>query len=138
MESNEERMVTLTGTDDLAGELAYTDTGPTEAEKITIADIKKDGIYELRVNGKTAAGLLYTEAGRRVTIRSTAVFREFRGKGIAGKLLGGVLDMLRGEGRTAILTCPFAMAFLRSHPEYADVVDSAFPRAADSHSHGGI
>ena len=127
MESNEESMVTLTGEGQVIGELA---TSATEVERVTISDNKEAGTYELGVDGQTAAGVLYTETGTRVTILATSVFPEFRGKGIAGQLLGGVLDMLRAEGRTVTLTCPFATAFVQSHPEYADVVDPTFPGTA--------
>ena len=137
MESNQESMVTLTGSDQVVRELAHPATGAIEAEKVTITDNKEAGVYELWVDGQTAAGLLYNEAGTRVTILATAVFPKFRGKGIAGKLLGGVLDLLRAEGRTATLTCPFATAFVHSHPQYADVVDPTFPGNARS-GHGRI
>ena len=137
MESNQESLVTLTGTDQVIRELAHPATGAIEAEKVTITDNKEAGVYELWVDGQTAAGLLYNEAGTRVTILATAVFPKFRGKGIAGNLLGGVLDLLRAEGRTATLTCPFATAFVHSHPQYADVVDPTFPGNARS-GHGRI
>ena len=137
MESNQESMVTLTGSDQVVRELAHPATGAIEAEKVTITDNKEAGAYELWVDGQTAAGLLYNEAGTRVTILATAVFPKFRGKGIAGNLLGGVLDLLRAEGRTATLTCPFATAFVHSHPQYADVVDPTFPGNARS-GHGRI
>ena len=137
MESNQESMVTLTGSDQVVRELAHPATGAIEAEKVTITDNKEAGAYELWVDGKTAAGLLYNETGTRVTILATAVFPKFRGKGIAGNLLGGVLDLLRAEGRTATLTCPFATAFVHSHPQYADVVDPTFPGNARS-GHGRI
>ena len=137
MESNQESMVTLTGSDQVVRELAHPATGAIEAEKVTITDNKEAGVYELWVDGQTAAGLLYNEAGTRVTILATAVFPKFRGKRIAGNLLGGVLDLLRAEGRTATLTCPFATAFVHSHPQYADVVDPTFPGNARS-GHGRI
>lgn len=137
MESNQESMVTLTGSDQVVRELAHPATGAIEAEKVTITDNKEAGVYELWVDGQTAAGLLYNEAGTRVTILATAVFPKFRGKGIAGNLLGGVLDLRRAEGRTATLTCPFATAFVHSHPQYADVVDPTFPGNARS-GHGRI
>ena len=137
MESNQESMVTLTGSDQVVRELAHPATGAIEAEKVTITDNKEAGVYELWVDGQTAAGLLYNEAGTRVTILATAVFPKFRGKGIAGNLPGGVLDLLRAEGRTATLTCPFATAFVHSHPQYADVVDPTFPGNARS-GHGRI
>ena len=132
MESNQESMVTLTGSDQVVRELAHPATGAIEAEKVTITDNKEAGVYELWVDGQTAAGLLYNEAGTRVTILATAVFPKFRGKGIAGNLLGGVLDLLRAEGRTATLTCPFATAFVHSQPQYADVVDPTFTGHARS------
>ena len=137
MESNQESMVTLTGSDQVVRELAHPATGAIEAEKVTITDNKEAGVYELWVDGQTAAGLLYNEAGTRVTILATAVFPKFRGKGIAGNLLGGVLDLLRAEGRTATLTCPFATAFVHSHPQYADDVDPTFPGNART-GHGRI
>ena len=137
MESNQESMVTLTGSYQVVRQLAHPATGAIEAEKVTITDNKEAGVYELWVDGQTAAGLLYNEAGTRVTILATAVFPKFRGKGIAGNLLGGVLDLLRAEGRTATLTCPFATAFVHSHPQYADVVDPTFPGNARS-GHGRI
>jgi len=40
--------------------------------------------------------------------------------------------MLRAEGRTVTLTCPFAAAFVHSHPESADVVDPTIPGHAPS------
>jgi len=97
---------------------------------MAIFDNKDARTYELAVDGQTAAGLLYSETGTRVTILATSVFPEFRGMGIASELLGGVLDLLRAEGRTATLTCPFATAFVEAHPEYADVVDPTFPGTA--------
>lgn len=127
MEANQDGMVALTGSDQVIAELASATTDAPDAEKVTITDNKAASTYELGVDGQIAAGLLYNETGTRVTILATSVFPEFRGKGIAGRLLGGVLDMLRAEGRTVTLTCPFATAFVRSHPEYADVVDTAFP-----------
>lgn len=133
MERNPEDMVTLVDADQVNGELAS--SRATDVEGVTITNNKEAGAYELAVDGQTAAGLLYAEAGTRVTLLATAVYPEFRGKGNAGKLLSGVLDMLREEGRTATLACSFASAFVESHPEYADVVDPTYPGNAHPGSH---
>ena len=55
MESNQESMVTLTGSDQVVRELAHPATGAIEAEKVTITDNKEAGVYELWVDGQTAA-----------------------------------------------------------------------------------
>lgn len=137
MERDKKNMITLTGHDEVIGEAELAMTGAVaDAGEVSIADNWEAGAYELEVDGQTAAGLLYRETGTRVALLATSVFPEFRGKGIAGKLLGGVLVMLREEGRTATLTCPFATSFVRSHPEYADVVDPIYPGNARSQGHG--
>jgi predicted GNAT family acetyltransferase len=80
------------------------------------------------LGGEIVAGVVYSKAGNRVTLLATSVFPAFRGKGIAARLLSGVLDKLRAQGETATITCPFAAEFVSTHPEYADVLDSAVPR----------
>lgn len=130
MERNEAHMAALIDAGELVAELVSSTNTVAEVGKVTITDNKEAGAYEFEVDGKTAAGVLYSETESRVTILATSVFPEFRGRGIASDLLGGVFDMLRAEGRTVTLTCPFATAFVDSHPEYADVVDPIFPGIA--------
>ena len=137
MERSEENMVMLLRTEQVIEELTALAAEASGVEKVIITDNKKAGTYELRIDTQTAAGLLYTETGTRVTLLATSVFPEFRGRGIASALLGRVLDTLRTEGRTATLSCPFALAFVQSHPEYADVVDPDLPGNAHSLGHHG-
>jgi predicted GNAT family acetyltransferase len=137
MKHGEKGMVTLLGTDQVIEELTTSAPNAFGAARVVVTDNTEVGAYELSIDAQTAAGLLYKETGARVTLLATSVFPEFRGRGIAGALIGQVLDMLRAEGRTVTLSCPFAMAFVRSHPEYADVVDPAFPGNAHSLGHHG-
>ncbi|WP_417540439.1 GNAT family N-acetyltransferase [Microbacterium maritypicum] len=136
MDNSQEAMVTLRGTDQVLRELSTSGSADSLVDLTNITKNEDVSVYELHIEDHTVAGLLYTEAGNRVTLLATSVFPEFRGKGLAGKLLRGVLDMLRTEGRTVTLTCPFATAFVHSHPEYADVVDPSFPGNAHSRRHG--
>lgn len=82
------------------------------------------GVFEATRDGETVAGVVYSRSGDRVTLLATSVFPAFRGQGIAGMLLSGVLDRLRAEGATATLSCSFATEFVDAHPEYADVLES--------------
>jgi hypothetical protein len=42
--------------------------------------------------------------------------------------------MLRAEGDTITVSCPFAVAFMKSHPEYADLLPAgAAERPARAH-----
>lgn len=129
MAGNAEDMITLTSAEqDLGGSNPSGATAP-DVEDLVITDNSERGIYEAAIGGRTAAGLVYSNVGSRVVLLATSVFPEFRGKGVAARLIGGVLDELRMQGKTATVTCPFGAAFVNAHPEYADVLDPAFPRS---------
>ncbi|MGI5145749.1 GNAT family N-acetyltransferase [Plantactinospora sp. CA-294935] len=127
MASNAEDMITLTGAEQDSGGSNLSGATAPDAEDLVITDNSELGIYEAAIGGRTAAGLVYSKVGSRVILSATSVFPEFRGKGVAAKLIGGVLDKLRMQGKTATVRCPFAAAFVNAHPEYADVLDPAFP-----------
>jgi len=133
MERNDEGMITLTDTDQVTEELGNPTNSAAGVGRVVVTDDMVADAFELAVDGRTAAGLLYSTAGTRVTLLATSVFPQFRGQGLASKLIGDVLDTLRTQGRTATLTCPFTIAFVASHPEYADVVDPVHPGAARRH-----
>lgn len=112
-------MVILTGNSQDADEAR---DPASESEDLTITENPDVGIFEAALGGVTVAGVVYSRAGDHVTLLATSVFPEYRGKGIAARLLTGVLDSLRASGRRVAVTCPFATAFARSHPEYADMI----------------
>lgn len=123
-------MVPLDGTDQEPEDVARSGTSSSGPADLTIVENPAAGIYEGVVGDVTAAGVVYTKVGNRVTLLATSVFPEFRGQGYATRLLAGVLDRLREDGATATVSCPFAATFLSDHPEYADVLDSRVPARA--------
>lgn len=126
MAGNADRMVRLTSVDQDSAEVDAPTT--SDAEDLIITENSEVGIYEATLGGVTVAGVVYSKTGNRVTLLATSVFPEFRGRGIAARLLRGVLDKLRAQGQTVATTCPFAAEFVNSHPEYADVRASVIPR----------
>ena len=81
MDSSQEGKVTLRGTDQVLGELDMSGTADSLAKVTNIANNESASVYELRIEDRTVAGLLYAETGNRVTLLATSVFPEFRGKG---------------------------------------------------------
>lgn len=139
MTDNAEDMITLTSAEQDAGDTNRSGATAPDAEDLVITDNSDLGVYEATIGGRTAAGLVYTKVGNRVTLMATSVLPEFRGKGVAARLIGSVLDELRTQGKTATVTCPFTAAFVNAHPEYADVLDPAYPgshTAAPGHGRG--
>lgn len=85
-----------------------------------------DNSSELRYevwSGDTLAGVIrYTRDGDIVTLVHTEVEPAFEGEGIGSALVGGALDDIRAKGKTFRPFCPFVAAYLKRHPEYADLV----------------
>lgn len=79
--------------------------------------------YRLLADGVEVGFVDYDPVGSEsILIKHTEVGRQFEGKGYGSELVRRVLDDIRGRGLTAIPICPYALAFVRRHPEYRDTV----------------
>jgi predicted GNAT family acetyltransferase len=123
MAERAEGMVILTGIEDNTDVNLYATT-TSNTGVLVITENSEDRIYEAAIGDETVAGVVYSKVGNRVTLMATSVFPAFRGKGVAARLLSGVLETLQLQGATVTITCPFAAAFVSAHPEYADVLDT--------------
>lgn len=65
--------------------------------------------------------------GRRVILKSTTVYPDYRGQGVASEMIRRLLVELRKQGVTATIECPIVRTFIDQHPEFADVVDPHHP-----------
>lgn len=77
--------------------------------------------FELDDGGVTAF-LNYKLAGNVLALNHTETPVAARGRGIASRLVQGVLDEARARGRKVAPVCAFVRAFLDKHPEYRDLV----------------
>ena len=85
-----------------------------------------DNEAELRYewwDGDSRVGLIAyrVEPGLRVLVH-TEVEPRFEHHGYAGRLVAAALDDLRARRLRVVPLCPFVSEFLRSHPDYADLV----------------
>ena len=91
-----------------------------------------NGWYEAVVNGQVVGMIVcYTPRGdQRVTLSHTIVEPQYRGRGIATRLVKHALDDLRAQGLKLTNSCPFVADYIADHPEYKELVDSRFPGRA--------
>jgi uncharacterized protein len=89
----------------------------------TVVDNPERHRYELRF-GDTVAGVVQyaTEPGTIVLVH-TEIAESVEGEGLGSKLVSGALDDIRARGLEVVPLCPFAAAYIRRHPEYADLVE---------------
>ena len=73
-------------------------------------------------SGGAIAFVEYRRAGDRVVLTHTEVPETLSGQGVGSKLVSGVLDKIRSEGRTVVAECEFVAAFIKRHPGYQSLV----------------
>lgn len=118
----------MNGADDqdtaaLIREVEEVDTPSAETdEEIAVRRIDAEHRYVATLGDRVIATILYRREGATTVIESTSVAREFRGRGIAADFIADVLDDLRGTGVAITAECPVVVAFVRSSPEYADLL----------------
>ncbi|QEO13835.1 N-acetyltransferase [Agromyces intestinalis] len=89
-----------------------------------VAVRRDDGrrVYAAVLDGAEIAHVEYADEGGRLVVITTVVEPEFRGRGIAIALIADALDDLRERGERIAVRCPVVGAFMRSNPQYADLL----------------
>jgi predicted GNAT family acetyltransferase len=76
--------------------------------------------YEALLDGVVAGSAYYRVRDTKV-FWHTEVKPQFEGKGVGTALARAVFEDLRARGEKAVIECPFLTAYLKRHPEYADL-----------------
>jgi predicted GNAT family acetyltransferase len=78
--------------------------------------------FELRVGDEIAGVASYRVTDDAYVMDHTETAPHLGGRGLGGRLVGFALDTLRADGRAVIPACSFVSAYIRRHPDYADLV----------------
>ncbi len=74
-------------------------------------------------NNNLLAEVTFPDADQNtVNINHTFVDDSLRGQGVAGQLLEAAANQLRSQGKKAVPTCSYAVAWFEKHPEYGDLL----------------
>ena len=77
--------------------------------------------FTVEVDGYVGV-LNYDLRGDTMTVTHTLVPEAIGGRGIAAELMRVALETARAEGWKVVPMCSYAVAYLRRHPEYADLL----------------
>lgn len=82
-----------------------------------------DRIYLEDAAGKMVAEVTFPDINENsVEINHTFVDDSLRGQGVAGKLMEEVAKRLRAEGKTAVLTCSYAISWFQKNKGNEDLI----------------
>jgi uncharacterized protein len=79
--------------------------------------------FATTVDGQRCA-LDYTLAAKTMTITHVLVPDPVSGRGIAAALTEAALTTARASGWRVLPQCPYAAAYVRRHPAWADLIDA--------------
>lgn len=91
------------------------------AHKKTAPELVTTGRFELERDGQVAT-LEYTMTDHVLGLLHTDIPEGLRGAGVASSLAKSALDWAREHHMKVDVTCPFVAEYLRTHPEYSDLV----------------
>ncbi len=96
---------------------------------MTVRDNPAELRYELLDGGKVVGEIRYRREASALALVHTEVDPSYEGTGAAGLLVEQAVRDLRERGLGLIPVCPYVRAWLRRHPEEADLVvaDPAMP-----------
>ena len=91
------------------------------ADTPTVTHNAAAGQFESRTEHGIAR-LKYTLRGQVMDLAHTTVPQEAEGQGVGAALAKAALDHAKREGVKVIPSCPFVAAYVKRHPQYAELV----------------
>jgi uncharacterized protein len=100
---------------------------PTEPR---VTDNPQASRYELWLETTCAGFIQYRTEPGMILLVHTEIDPAFAGQGLGERLVAGALEDLSARGLKLVPLCPFVRAYLRRHPDQADLVagDPAVPQ----------
>lgn len=88
-----------------------------------VVDRPSEGRYVVRSGGAVVGAAEYRRTKDRVVFTHTEIDPAAGGHGFGSRLVRAALDDVRRQGMRVVPLCPFVAAWIRHHPDYADLVD---------------
>lgn len=88
---------------------------------MSVVDNSARNRFELIENGHTAFAD-YRRQQNTLVVPHVEAPIALRGTGAAGRLMAGMLDLMRSRGEKIVPVCPYAVDYLNKHPEYQDLI----------------
>ena len=88
----------------------------------TIRDNADQSRFEIYLDDTLAGYADYDDQDGQRVFPHTVTLPQFRGQGLAGRLVEHALDEARDQERRVVPACSFVADYVAAHPEYAGLV----------------
>ena len=86
-----------------------------------------EGKYTIAVAGETVGLAAVADRDNQRVFYHTEVEEQFGGRGLVTILVAAALEATRADGKRVVPLCPMVAAFIKKHPEFADITDPVTP-----------
>jgi predicted GNAT family acetyltransferase len=91
---------------------------------MNIADHPERHRYELDIDGRKAAEIIYRLDGSTIEFVHTEVQPEHEGQGLASRIAAFAFDDARKRGLKVIATCDYIQRYAQKHPDAGELLTS--------------
>jgi hypothetical protein len=91
-----------------------------DLEKLEVTHNEAEHTFEVWIDGYLSK-LEYIRDGKNFVITHVGVYPEFRGQGVAGKIVQAGLEYARQNSLRVIPMCAYAAAYIRRNPQYIEL-----------------
>lgn len=88
----------------------------------TVIELPEQNRYVIQAAGEQVGVMDYQFDGTALALLHVETDPAHSGQGLAGELTRVILDTARERGHAVLPFCPYVSAWIRKHPEYADLV----------------
>jgi hypothetical protein len=92
----------------------------SDEPQFSVRNATQKSRYEAVIDDAVVGHANYTEDDQRVVFTHVEVKPAWRGKGIASGLVREAFDQVIAQGKAIEPLCPFAVGYVKRHPEYAE------------------
>jgi predicted GNAT family acetyltransferase len=93
-----------------------------DPQKLPVTHNPEENRFEASFEGYPSK-LDYIQDGKNFVITHVGVHPELRGQGVAARMVEVSLEYAREKSLRVIPMCSYAAAFMRRHPEYAELMN---------------
>ncbi len=93
-----------------------------DLDKVVVTHNEAENTFETSIDGHLCR-LEYMRDGNNFVIEHVGVDPEFRGQGVAGKIMEAALEYVRQNSLRVIPMCSYAAYYIRKNPQYIELTN---------------
>lgn len=95
---------------------------PTDSAEFAVIENGELRRFELWSGSELLSVAPYIDSDGNLILPHVETLREHRGNGFGARLMDGLLDVIRADGRSVTPLCGFAAQHIRDNPRHRDLV----------------